>query len=323
MNTLQSNTFRKGTSLFIKVLILLCSLIYIVHKLYHSNDKNIILSLIDFSNKSYIIIAFCLMFLNWGIEAIKWKFLVAELEHISFIRAIQSVFSGVTVSIFMPNRMGEFAGRIFFLDKADKIKATLKNFVGSITQLSVTLLVGFTAFYFGSKNQLFKSIYDLQLTNKIIITVLVSIALIIAIYFLAKYFLIKWISSNADYLDFIFKVNKKEWTYVFIWSFLRYCVFVFQYYILLLAFGLDSNALTIVSLISITYLVTSFIPSFALTEIITRGATAVYFFDAINANSNIVLAASLLLWIINLAIPALIGGLFVWKMNFFNNQKHE
>ncbi|MBL7884462.1 MAG: flippase-like domain-containing protein [Bacteroidia bacterium] len=323
MNTYPTNTFRKGTSLFIKVLILLCSLIFIGYKLYYSSDKNLVISMLELSDKLLIALAFCLMFLNWGIEAFKWKFLVAELEQISFKKAFQSVFSGVTVSIFMPNRMGEFAGRIFFLEDADKIKATLKNFVGSITQLLVTLLVGFGAFYFVKKNQLFNSFSNLHLTNKIIITILLSVVFIVVVYFLAKYLLVKWISSNAEYINFIFKVKVREWIFSFLLSLLRYVVFVFQYYILLCAFGLKADVGIIVSLISITYLVTSFIPSFALTEIITRGATAVYFFDSINADSTIVLAASLFLWIINLAIPALIGGLFVWKMNFFNNHKHE
>jgi len=104
-------------------------------------------------------------------------------------------------------------------------------------------------------------------------------------------------------------------------SMLRYIVFLMQFYILLMAFDIPVAFQTAVTVIALLFFVSSFIPSFATTEVITRGATAVYLFNLANVDTSLVVIVSLLLWIINLAIPALLGGLFVWKMKFFKEKK--
>ena len=78
------------------------------------------------------------MFVNWSIDAIKWQFLVSKLEKVTFWLALKAVFLGITVSIFTPNRVGEFGGRVFCLQHADRIKAVLVTIFGNITQLVST-----------------------------------------------------------------------------------------------------------------------------------------------------------------------------------------
>ena len=74
-------------------------------------------------------------------------------------------------------------------------------------------------------------------------------------------------------------------------------------------------------LIAITFFITSVIPTFALTEIVVRSAVAVYIFGILDpAQPLLIASASLLLWIINLAIPALIGSVFIGKLQFFKTQ---
>jgi hypothetical protein len=80
-------------------------------------------------------------------------------------------------------------------------------------------------------------------------------------------------------------------------------------------------------LIGIIYLMMTVIPTIAMTELGVRGSVSVYvfgyYFERLNLwNGNLqqsVIAASSLLWIINLGIPALIGAFFVFKLRFFRN----
>ena len=51
-----------------------------------------------------------LMLVNWGIEAVKWQLLIAKIEKISLFRAFKAVMTGVSVSIFTPNRTGAIPG---------------------------------------------------------------------------------------------------------------------------------------------------------------------------------------------------------------------
>ncbi|MBE9468956.1 MAG: hypothetical protein IMY72_11655, partial [Bacteroidetes bacterium] len=50
--------------------------------------------------------------------------------------------SGVTVSIFTPNRVGEFGGRIFVLKRKNRVSAIFATIVGSFSQLIITIVVG-------------------------------------------------------------------------------------------------------------------------------------------------------------------------------------
>ena len=108
-----------------------------------------------------------------------------------------------------------------------------------------------------------------------------------------------------------------EITNTFILSIIRYLVFAFQYYLILKLFGIESSILTTFTLIALTFFVSTVIPTFALTEIAVRSAAAIYFFSTISNDTTAIVSASLALWIINIAIPALIGNSYVWKLNFF------
>ena len=87
------------------------------------------------------------MFVNWSLEALKWKLLISPLESISYKTSLKGIFSGITMSIFTPNRVGEFAGRVFFLEKADKIQASIMSLIGSLMQLVITIIAGVLAYY--------------------------------------------------------------------------------------------------------------------------------------------------------------------------------
>lgn len=59
------------------------------------------------------------------------------------------------------------------------------------------------------------------------------------------------------------------------------------------------------------------IPTLALTEIGVRGSVALFFLGLVSTNSIGIVTATFTLWIINLALPALIGSFFVFSTNIF------
>ena len=142
-----SKSFYKFITLSIKAVIFILSILYIFRKVSTASDTININEIANYSNKSYLYFTILLMLVNWSLEAIKWKVLIARYEKISFLKSLESVFSGVTVSIFTPNRVGEFAGRIFFLKKANKIQASIVSIIGGMFQLLITVLAGILAYY--------------------------------------------------------------------------------------------------------------------------------------------------------------------------------
>jgi hypothetical protein len=89
-----------------------------------------------------------LMFVNWGIEARKWQLLVKHIHRFSYYRSFKSVLSGCSVTMLTPNRVGEYGGRILYVEDGNRIKAISLTIVGSISQLLVTMMMGCLGLFF-------------------------------------------------------------------------------------------------------------------------------------------------------------------------------
>jgi hypothetical protein len=318
MDKQRNKHFYKVISLFIKSTILILSFWYIWQKIKNTPNKIHFSDLTTTSNLLYFVLVCLLMLVNWSLEALKWQTLITPLESISFSKAIKSILAGVTISIFTPNRTGEFIGRVFFLDEANKIQASVISIVGSGIQLLITIIAGVSAYYFLEAN--YSHLFQNQsILSDNLLYLIIAFIFIACILFFIYYFRNKILTKYKKYIDAFSSYSKREVRNIIGFSLIRYFVFSIQYFLVLKINGIDAENTLLFSLIALTFLATSAIPTFALTEIATRSATAVYFFSTIHPDSNSVITASLLLWIINLAIPALIGFPFVWKFKLFKN----
>ena len=317
----------KKISVFIKVIIVCLAFWFLYQKVFLNDSylevKTQFLSILSEGNYFDIIIVFSLMLVNWSIDAIKWQFLVSKMEKVSFWLAIKAVFLGITVSLFTPNRVGEFGGRVFCLQKADRVKAVLVTIFGNITQLVITIIFGFLSFVYFSSEYTYliftKSDYGFY-----ILIVLSAIIITLLIYLLYN---ISQISSLFSKFKFLKKYNSyttilslfstKDISKVLFLSILRYGVYSFQFYLLIKFVNIDINLLHSLTMSALTFLSMSIIPTIALTELGVRGSVAIYFFGYISSNTIGILTASFALWIINLVVPAILGVLFVYQLKFF------
>jgi hypothetical protein len=80
--------------------------------------------------KFWLVIA--LTFVNWGIESRKWQLLMRLLQPMSFLTAVKSVLCGVTLSLNTPNRIGEYGGRVLFVEEGKRIQSVSLSIAGSI-----------------------------------------------------------------------------------------------------------------------------------------------------------------------------------------------
>ncbi|HET9430922.1 MAG TPA: hypothetical protein VFO70_07085, partial [Chitinophagaceae bacterium] len=62
-----------------------------------------------------------LMLANWSLEAIKWKISVRPIQEISFFRSFKAVLSGISFSVSTPNRVGEYLGRVLYMDEGNRL----------------------------------------------------------------------------------------------------------------------------------------------------------------------------------------------------------
>src|SRR5690606_10186722 len=66
-----------------------------------------------------LLTACALMPFNWLTETLKWTTLLKPVT-LPWRRALAGILSGVTLSLFTPNRIGEYGGRILYVPPADR-----------------------------------------------------------------------------------------------------------------------------------------------------------------------------------------------------------
>ena len=88
------------------------------------------------------ILVIVLMFVNWSLEALKWKISVQSVQPVTFFRSLKAIFSGVSFSVTTPNRTGEYLGRVLYMDDGNRLRVISLTILGSISQLLVTIFFG-------------------------------------------------------------------------------------------------------------------------------------------------------------------------------------
>jgi len=338
----------KTYNLLIKILIIVLSYFFIYKQVFFKQEIHLIWHTFIGSFHSYHLFAglsaiLLLAFINWSIETVKWKYLIRKTEKISFLKAYSAVLSGITISTFTPNRIGEYFGRVFSLKKTNPWEGVFITLIGSISQLLITLFIGSVCTYIaltGFEVVIAKNI-GLHLTqNSTLLLFLFIIALIINFTLLLLYFNVikinklKWphsrpkIKKICSHLSILASYSGKELAKVLLLSLARYFVFTSQFYLLLILFHVQLPFVTGFVLISAVYYTMAVIPTVALTELGVRGSVSLFFiglyFDKAGQLCEPVkigiLSSSVILWIINLIIPAIIGSFFVLKLRFFDKK---
>jgi uncharacterized membrane protein YbhN (UPF0104 family) len=290
-------------------------------------DTHSIVDIITILKGNYIIViaVFFMMLLNWFLEALKWRFLIAKIEKVSMKRSLRAIFSGITVSAFTPNRVGEYGGRVFCLEKADRIQAVLITVIGSMAQLLTTIIFGSIGLlYLPTYQSDFSSFFDkVSFAYPVLAFILILLNVLLVLLFLN----ISVLTNVLTKISFLKKFEKYSGVFSFYsfeellkvlgYSLARYAVFTTQFFILLQLFDVQILYADAIILIMSMLFVISVIPTIAITEIGVRGSVALFLFGLVSANTVGILSATFVLWVINLLIPSLIGVVFIFTLKFF------
>ena len=324
---MSKDLFRKrNIGLFIKVVIAFVALWFLYREVQLKDQSTDLSSGIGYllrpDQLPILVGLVAMMLLNWVLEAYKWRLLVNHLEPVSFWKSLKAIFSGITIAIFTPNRVGEYGGRIFHLKKADRIDATLLTIVGSYAQLVVTLVTGImaTAFFLPEYVGL-GPVTPMQ--YNLIAILMMGLCVMLVVLFLNTRLLtiiLNWLPIPDKYRHYaeVFQYHSSQTlAKVFLASLGRYVIFTYQFILLLQVFDVDVGYANALMMISMTYFVMTAVPTIAITELGVRGSVAVYFIGMLSNNVSSIFMASSLLWLINLAVPALVGVVFIFQLRFF------
>jgi hypothetical protein len=97
----------------------------------------------------------------------------------------------------------------------------------------------------------------------------------------------------------------------------RYLVFLLQYVLIFKLCGVFIDVPTLMALTSILFLILAIIPTLTLAELGIRGKVSLLLFGMYSANTLGILAAAGGIWLLNLIIPACLGGLILLRLQYF------
>jgi hypothetical protein len=251
-------------------------------------------------------------------------------QQISFWRAFKATLTGSTMASFTPNRMGEYLGRILYVEEGKRIQSISLTIVCSISQIIVTMMLGCPGIIY---LQLHMDDYQLPNTQAfhLALNILFSIVVIALLLLLVFYFRLSWLVRMMNilqipdkylvYVKILEGLNATILLRILSLSFVRYFVFIMQYYIMFSVFGVSLTLLRTLSCVSVVFLVMAVVPTFTvLTELGLRWEASIQVVQLFSGNTVGIFATSFGIWLINLVIPALAGSLLILGIKLFKSK---
>ena len=268
------------------------------------------------------------MFVNWSLEAMKWKISVQSVQPVSFARSLKAIFSGVSFSITTPNRIGEYFGRMLYMKEGNRLKVISLTILGSLSQLIVTILFGLLGLLILQFNidELNLPTWLQWVKNIGIAGAIVGLFILTVFYFRIGW-LVKWIDKIPAIKKYIWLINELEKADTTLLlrllsiSILRYFVFATQYFLLFNFFGVEINWWQGFWGIAIVFFIMAIIPTIELFEVVGKAFITQEIFAIFTANTLAIGFVTTTIWFINLVVPAAIGSLLILGIKFFKKDE--
>ncbi len=259
---------------------------------------------------------FCLLLLgaNILVEAKKWQGLaaLAGRQPPPFKAAFISVLGGISAGIITPNRLGEYPARLVLLGgRRPSLRLVTAAVLGALAQFTALMIWGLLA-----------SLYLLQQGAAEWLWLCLWGAAGGTVLALAAYFGAGW------WLPFVLRLKwARRWAVIgramrnasstLLWrtlgfSLFRFAIYTTQFWLLLRCLNVPVTPLNGWASSAVFFWAIAVIPNIAFAELGIRGSVALLVFGKWGVAGGIVLA-TVLLWLINLALPAAPGAVLLLR----------
>lgn len=287
-----------------------------------------LLSHFQYPNLLYLVLVVLLAPVNIAFEAKKFQQLIRQFAPLGFWKTFKSVLAGTTIAIFTPNRVGEYGGRVLFVKSQDNWKTVIATMVGSLAQLLVLLSLGLIG------TAIFTS--QMLAPEPIFIGLLVSLGGLLVGLLVFGFFNIDLVIPLVKRIPGIYRLQKffkhllvlknyrrKELKRALFFALLRYLTYSLQYYFLLKFYAIPAPFGIALMGIATIFFVQASIPLPPLMGLLARGEIALFIWGLFSPNEVDILAATFSLFVINIAVPALLGMGFIVQVNVLKTLGYE
>lgn len=262
-----------------------------------------------------LLIMLLLVPVNWALESFKWQRLARKAVPITFWEAFRGTLTGLAIGVAAPAQLGDTIGRVAALKSDDRLKAIGAAIVSNGIQFYVSLIFGgWGLAWIGNKlgldsagkNGLYVLLFFLLLTGFLVVAY--------------RKRLNKWepqkvyLQKALSYFRIIGSYTATDLLVATIFGTLRYMVFLTQFLLALSLFSFAMSLMDLAACIALIFLAKTLIPAInVLGDLGLREFTALFVFKQYNLPAEQVIAATFLVWIINVLGPILIGIFLIWK----------
>jgi hypothetical protein len=214
------------------------------------------------------------------------------------------------------------------VQEGNRIRAITLTFIGSISQLIITVIcgcIGMLAMQHTLEGTTAHNGFASIWVKATVFASMLLAGILLVIYFelglLVK--IAERIPFIAKYIYFIQKLEEfktKELLRVLGLSLLRYSIFIVQYVLLLQVFEVQIDWWASCWLTSVMFLALAIVPTIALAEVGLRAQLSISLFGLLSNNTLGIVFTATGIWLINLVLPAIAGGLFMLGFKLFRSK---
>jgi uncharacterized membrane protein YbhN (UPF0104 family) len=274
----------------------------------------------------WILGAAALLPLSLGLEGLVWYFFAQrEVPSLRLRTAYGALFAGYTLGLITPARLGELAGRAFYLRHPDKWMISAIVFVERLLAMVVGVGVGLAALVyfipaFGpSPRGLWWGVAAYGGGAFVVLFALFAVPQ-------RAFRLVERLVPServVDKLRFLQRLSRRRVLFYGVLATLRYGVYATQFVLLLWAFAPDVHLVAAYLGVALTFFVKFLVPSITLMDLGVREGAAVFFFGALGVAQAAAFNASLLIFGVNLLLPALLGLPLLFRLRFRTDRSPE
>jgi uncharacterized membrane protein YbhN (UPF0104 family) len=302
--------------ILLKLLLAGGSLTYLIHHIAFDQ----VYSTMTLADPFWIGIACLLLPANLALEAWKWHTLLSRtLPHPPrFSEAFGSMMSGYALGLFTPARVGDYAGRAFYLKHANKWELAALTLTDRLIALVCYVVLGLAALIYFLYSQALVPAWAgpwMLFGGVLGGSVVLYLTLHPRIVYNALNVIFPF-ERIHHVLRFLKRLTTQDVYLLLAQSTIRYVLFSTQYLVLIWAFVPSAPIFEMYVGITLVFFAKTVIPSVTLMDLGIREGASVYFLGALGIGAAAAFDAAFLLFCVNLVLPAFIGIPFLMRLRF-------
>ncbi len=316
-NHLPSATWRKRLILFAKILVFSATVFIVVKEVNAKSIGVLVQNIFSAESRPILFLWFFLLsLLNLFLDALLWKKISDVNEVVGLRKATFHHLRSLSLAIITPYNVGEFGGKYRqHTAPIPQLKAIYLTYVFRFVKMSARNFIGSLALLYLIVN----GVWRFMGTGESLLVVL--LALLVVVFYFNMHRVIPLIAnvpiSGKKYLLPLKRILPSIWT-KFQWFFLgclKFLVYPTQFLLLLLVFDVGLIFTTaLFAVILVYYSVSAFLPSLQLVDPVVKGGFGMLVLTQWGLSPELILLSATGVWLFNVAIPALVGGVFFMRL---------